>query len=395
LTAAFQTKKSLLPVYILDETQLLTLGGASRWWLHNKWRRILEELKAYENKRPDNSLSSLEVAITSDLVEIDLKKCFETIMKKQNNYPSGDFFMNRQVELKQGILARCEILQRNQSIRNYQKLSSFFNENLKQKFPFVLKATNTTPEAEPEDIKEFFKIYKEAGDAPKVILDQIYQLEPEGLGGYRFLESMEKVKFLFEPYLLSKNPADVPGFDFTINFRTNQSREMKGNLIIDWWVMSDEFTKISNYDKDRTGKWLFGNEFILGLRWPKVSQLQPYTDPAQVPIMTVEEGVTQFSYKGRWSLLWMLRNQQAPSSDYSPVTNPFPYVLKFNIPNGPTEKTIVYSTITLLRPSKTVKLGKPMRLPDFPEYAPMLPESVLNKRDDPILLNKSKEGSEP
>ena len=50
LTAAFQTKKSLLPVYILDETQLLTLGGASRWWLHHSLNSLNESLQAKGSK---------------------------------------------------------------------------------------------------------------------------------------------------------------------------------------------------------------------------------------------------------------------------------------------------------------------------------------------------------
>lgn len=363
--------------------------------LLNKWRRILEEVKAYENKRPDNSLTVLETAISTDLVGMDLKKCFKAIPLEQVKHASGDFFVNRQIELKRGILARCEVLQRNKAIRNYQKLSDFFNDNLKQKFPFILKAANNTPEAEPEDIKEFFRIYKDAGEAPKVILDQVYQLGSEASDAYSFLESMEKVRLFFEPYLVSKNPADLPAFDFTVNFRTNQAREVKGNLIIDWWAMPDDQSRITNHDKSRNGKWIFGDEFVLGLRWPKVSQTQPYMDPAQAPVMSVDEGVANFSYAGRWSLLWMLRKQRAPSADYSLVTDPFPYVLKFNIPNGPTDQTVVYNTITLLSPSKGAKPGKPMRLPDFPEQAPALSESILSKADESVLVNGSVEETEP
>ncbi len=363
--------------------------------LLNKWRRIIDEVKAYESKRPDNTINVLETAITTDLMSIDLKKCFKAIPLEQVKHASGDFFTNRQIALKRGILARCEVLQRQKAIDGYKKLSGYFNDNLKQKFPFILKAANNTPEAEPDDIKEFFKIYKDVGDAPKVILDQVYQLGTDAQDAYNFLQSMEKVKTFFDPYLSSKNPADLPAFDFTVNFRTNQAKEVKGNLIIDWEAMPDDQTKITNHDKSRNGKWIFGDDFTLSLRWPNVSQTQPYMDPAQVPVMTVENGIAKFAYPGRWSLLWMLRKQIAPTADYSPITDPFPYVLKFSIPNGPVEKTTVYTTVTLLTPPKGTKSGKPMRLPDFPEGAPELPESVTSKADESVLVNGTVEDIEP
>lgn len=363
--------------------------------LLNKWRRILDEVKAYESKRPDNTLTLLETAISTDLIAIDLKKCFKVIPLEQVKHASGDFFTNRQIALKRGILARCEVLQRQKAIRGYQKLSTYFNDTLKQKFPFILKAANNTPEAEPEDLKDFFKIYKELGDAPKAILDQVYQLGSDAQDAYSFLEAMEKVKIFFDPYLSSKNPADLPAFDFTVNFRTNQAREVKGNLIIDWVAMPDDQTTITNHDKSRNGKWIFGDAFTLSLRWPTVSQIQPYIDPSQVPVMSVDNGTAAFAYPGRWSLLWMLRKQLAPSADYSPITDPFPYVLKFNVPNGPVDKTTVYTTVTLLTPPKGTKSGKPMRLPDFPERAPELTEAVLSKADEAVLVKGVVEDVEP
>lgn len=365
--------------------------------LLNKWRRILEEVRSYENKRPDNSLTVLENTILAELLNLDLAKCFKAIPLDQVKQASGDFFLDSAISLKRGILGRCEVVQRNKAIDNYQRLSSFFNENLKQKFPFILKANNKTPEAEPEDIKEFFKIYKDVGDAPKVILNQVYQLGSDAVDAYNFLESMEGVKQFFAPYLNSKNPSDLPAFDFTVNFRSNQAREVNGNQIIDWWVMPNDQTRITNHDKSRNGKWIFGDEFSLSLRWPKSSQIQPYFDPAQAPVMIVDnkDGIAQFSYPGRWSLLWMLRKQQAPSMDYSLVTSPFPYVLKFSIPNGPVNRTVVYNTITLLSPARGSRAGKPMRMPDFPERAPELTDFVLSKADEPVLVMGAIEEIEP
>jgi type VI secretion system protein ImpL len=51
--------------------------------------------------------------------------------------------------------------------------------------------------------------------------------------------------------------------------------------------------------------------------------------------------------------------------------------------------------VTLLTPPKGTKSGKPMRLPDFPEGAPELPESVISKANESVLVNGTVEDIEP
>lgn len=362
--------------------------------LVNKWKRIIEQVTNYDKKSPDNSIAALEVSIAKELMNVDLKKCFTAIPLREVKKTSGDYFVNRRVELRREILGRCEVLRRQQSISNYQTLAGFFNDNLKQKFPFATRPGRNTVEAEPEDIREFFRMYKEFGDNPKDLLDQVYQMGGNAKPMYEFLTNMDKVKIFFDSFLNAKPQAESPVFDFKVDFRVNVERESNGNMIIDWKVLPNETTEVTNYDKVRLGKWTVGDQFNLTLKWPEVSQLQPYRDPAQ-PYLDVTDGVATFSYPGKWSLLWLIRGQLASGTDYNTVKDGTPYVLKFVIPNAPAIRTVVYNRITLLAPGVGDKPGRPMTMPAFPSQAPEIPQDVLQVANESVLVKGAVEDYNP
>lgn len=353
--------------------------------LINKWKGIIEQIDGYERKTPDNTLFQLEETIMKDLLSVDLKKCFIAIPLAEVRRGSVDFFASRRIELRKGLLARCEVLRRQESINNYTQLANLFNERLKDRFPFMAQPTADSPEVEPDDIRQFFSLYDSMGRTPKEIYDQVYQLGADAQDTFAFLSAMDKIRGFFSPYLLSALSGEVPAFDFEVEFHINQEREVGANMIGEWTLRPDPVTEITNHDNKKTGKWSFGNAVELGLSWPQVSPLQPYNDPKQPNLQVIKTQAT-FSYPGRWALLGMIHKQQALNTDYSPLTNPVPYVLKFEIPNGPEEKTIAFMRITLLEPSTGNQGNKPMRVPTFPALAPDIPEKVLAKATIPILV---------
>jgi len=77
--------------------------------------------------------------------------------------------------------------------------------------------------------------------------------------------------------------------------------------------------------------------------------------------------------------------QQAPRSDYNMINEPTPYILKYQIPNGPTEKTITFMRITVMAPPKGNAPARPMQIPVFPVAAPEVPETILAKALSPVL----------
>jgi type VI secretion system protein ImpL len=102
--------------------------------------------------------------------------------------------------------------------------------------------------------------------------------------------------------------------------------------------------------------------------------------------MAVDEQTVTYTYPGQWALLWLLRTQAATSSDFTSMKDTRPNTLRFEIPNGPEEKTIVYDRITLLKPAKGKKPGGPLTLPNFPVDAPGLDQAVLDMAEKPVIV---------
>lgn len=356
--------------------------------LLNRWKRIIEQLGLYDKKRPENTVSALEDFLVKDANTITLKNCFEIIPLATAQTTSGDFFLEVRQNFKRKLLARCEVLKRQESIENYGKLVDAYNKTMKGKFPFVgSSAPKDVAEVEPDDLKNFFSMYEEFGGSPQKILDQVYQLGPTSKDAMAFLTSMEAVKKFFKTYLKDNASGDDPYFDYSIDFRVNKEGEKHGNLIIEWTIQTDD-TKITNNDKKRQGRWVFGKPTIVTFRWPETSDIQPSPDKAQ-PFMSVNEQTVTYTFPGRWSLLWLIRSQLAEQSDFPSSTDNNPYTLKFVIPNGPTEKTIVFDRVVVREPPKGKTLGKAIVAPEFPLRAPALTQEVLEVATKPVLVEHS------
>ena len=345
--------------------------------LTDRWKRIMDQLLMVDQHKPDNSVSNLE----SDLLKmntLDLSKCFQELKLEDMRESSGDFFLAVKRMVHREMRARCEVLQRLKNVENYTRLAEFFNDRLKNKFPFVGSNLGASQgEAEPEDIRTFFSMYKEFGDKPEMILDQVAELGSSITPAVDFLKTMDEIKNFFAEFLDSKANNDTPSIDFSIDFRTNKSQEQMANYIVDWTFKSSDENSLSNHIKDLSGRWSFGNLVEVGFRWPANVGVAPALDEKQ-KYMNVNEQTASFTFSGRWSLLWLLRTYaQAKSTQ----TEPTPYTLKFVIPLGPDKKTVAYNQLTLRAPSKGKAPGRVMEVPIFPTQAPLLPQKVVDLRE--------------
>jgi type VI secretion system protein ImpL len=354
--------------------------------LVSRWTRILDQLSEFDKKKPDNTVTKLENFINNDVANLNMNNCFDKLHIKSVSKNSGDFFTDRRIQIQRALLSRCEIARRKESIANYEKLVSVFNESLKDKFPFVGEnPSQSQGEVDPEDLKTFFDLYHQFGGSPKHILDQIYQLGEPAKEAYQFIKDMDDVREFFRSYLNSKTPGDVPTFDFNIDFRVNKDKEINGNMIIEWTIEPNDTTKITNNDKKRNGRWSYGNPVIVTFRWPDSAETQPFLDDSQ-PFMKVDEQTVTYTYPGQWSLLWLMRVQAATSADFPDMKDTQPYTLRFEIPNGPEEKTIVYDRITLNKPAKGKKPGGPLTVPNFPVDAPGLDQNILDMAEKAVIV---------
>ncbi|RZI45690.1 type VI secretion protein IcmF/TssM N-terminal domain-containing protein [Candidatus Finniella inopinata] len=353
-----------------------------------KWRRIIDQMEAYGKKQPGNSVAALEDFIVKTMNGYDLKNIFTMVPVAEVQKPSGDYFIEIIRQLKKAALSRAEIMRRQQSIDHYQQLVIAFNSDLKNKFPFVGSSLNLTmAEADPEDIRAFFRKFEDFGGSAQEIINQIYQLGSMANPAVEFLKQMQIVRDFFETYLKGQGEGDLPTFDFIVDFRANRSREVGGDMIVDWTIKPDEDTLIHKNDKVRQGRWIYGNPIKISFRWPQGDSVpvKPAKDPAQ-PLLSIDERTATFTFSSRWALLWLLRLHMANNAEYTPLQDPNPHVLKFTIPTTPADKAVVYNVVTLTLPSANPKTpGKVVRMPVFPVLAPALPAEVLRYADKAVL----------
>ena len=360
----------------------------------NKWSRLLTQLEAYQKAKPNNSLFQLEDFILNKLTTITLKDVFDRVPLSEVQEKSGDYFLETMLRLKRALLSKAEVLKRESSIKNYVQLVELFNQSLKNKFPFV--ATNLSRnqgEAEPEDIKEFFLKYKEFGNSPQAILDQLHQVSGLVDEPMQFLKAMEKVKLFFDSYLTTSGQDDGPSFDFSIDFRINKARERGANHVVDWTFNLNDALTITNHDKLKNGRWTFGDPIAFTFRWAGSSDLTPTKDRGQ-PFMGVDDKTALFKYPGRWALLWLVRVQSAVSGDFNSMNDPTPYTLKFSVPLGAHQKAILFNRVTIMAPAKGKAPGKVLEIPAFPIRAPNLPDKVEELKEKPVLALGLMEKSE-
>lgn len=354
--------------------------------LLHRWQRLIQQLELYDKKQPDNSLSDLENFISKEMGTLELKNCFEKIPLSEVQTTSGDYFFDLKLKLRRGLLAQCEVLKRQKAISQYNQLVQLFRQSIGGKFPFVAsKAPQTEGEANPQDLKDFFALYKDAGDSPENILDQVHQLKGTSKEALRFLKQMEEIKKFLGDYL-KKDGTDGPSFDFAVDFRLNRAKEKGANMIIDWTFKPDEATTITSKDKTKTGKWKYGDPVTFTFRWPEGIPDEPFA-PRGSKVVSVSGRTASYTFSGRWSLLTLLRSQEAPKRDIDTSQPITPYLLKFVVATSPSEKATMYNLLTLNEPPKDDKTPpKPMLVPAFPIQAPDLGDDVLDVADRPVIV---------
>ena len=209
----------------------------------------------------------------------------------------------------------------------------------------------------------------------------------------QFMLSMEDIRDLFGSYL--KDPSvDKPTFNIKVDFRTSRDREAGGNLIVDWYVKTDEMTTIEKHDKKTEGSWSYGSPITVGFKWPDAENIpKPISDSAQANLK-VEGSTAEYVYDSQWALLWLIRDRMAPAGSFSKVSNPNPYILKFNIQLTDQTNTTVYNAIRIQGETPKKGLAKVITLPIFPVFAPELPVSVAEIKNKAVLTEGTVEGAD-
>lgn len=375
-----------------------------------KWDGIIKELNEYDRKTPGNGLVELENYIMYPLNEVTLATCYKYANTSNILSPAEDYFINILVYIQEKLREQCVALSGAVSVDYYEKLSQFFNANLAGKFPFTECADNNSPDANPEDIRTFFEMMDTQAIGIKATLKEAKDLGPQGQKALSFIEQMEQVRNFFGAYLAPASTLPTPSFSMDVTFRVNKEKEVYANGILDWELSSQD-TMITMRSPTHIGYWEAGTPLKVIFRWALNSPLQPMM-VEDLQNFDVQGENAIFSYDGIWSLLRLLRQNHATSSDFGALKDNNPITLRFDIPltnvnsNDPKTCTnmndlrratvfirLQVSPLTLVPAKKAppptkggaekptqekIQTGTPVDLPFFPYHAPRLDHSGVS-----------------
>jgi type VI secretion system protein ImpL len=372
---------------LLASDIMLTVNPLNRALL-TKWKRIVEQGDAFQNKQPGNSIGILESFITTTLKGYTLENVFEEIKLGDLLEEQGDYFLETMQYIKKGLLGRAEVLTRQKNMKNYQTLVQFFNKHLKGKFPFSPASVDTSQatEVDPEDFKEFLQKFLEFGGSPEKILDQIYQLGSVAQDAITFLRRIEDIVAIFKDYL-NENSLGLPTIVFSNEFHVNRDRSIGANFVAEWTIKSNYESAVGHMDKVKQTQWIYGCPTEVSFRWPDVKGMTelPLMDAKQEDLV-VNGTTATFVSKGKWSILRLIRRHKAPRGDYLPMSNPNCIILKFVVPVSAEKSAVLYNSISILGESTNPNMpGKPLMIPDFPTAAPGLPPEMEQYRNESVI----------
>lgn len=350
----------------------------------SKWQRLLSELRKYENKKPGNSLATLEGFILTDMDQITLENFSQRLRPPDLAEQSGDFFLQRRNRLRREVYERCREVAEDRMVAGYTAIERFFNQNLAGKFPFSGgDAGEAGAEADPEDLREFYRLYDRTVRVDREFLKQSKKFGASTDSALEFLYQMDRVRGFLQAFRGDDERAPV--VDLDVDFRVNQRNEAGGNQIIDW-ILEVGDRKIQAHDAERRGRWSFGDPIRLSLRWAKDAPDAPA--PVANRGVRVEERTVIYEYPNRWSLFSLLKNHASAPTDFGSLVDPKPYTLRFVIETRPAGKgdkkegppagtAKVFVRVTPVSPDQKERLV----LPAFPEKAPPLNQEKVSRNE--------------
>lgn len=342
-----------------------------------KWQGILTELEAYDNKKPGNSVATLETFVLQETEQVNAQNCLQSLTAPPPGESGSDFFALRLASLRREMYTRCQVITQEVAVREYARLAQMFNQRLAGKFPFVA-GEDTSVEADPQAIRDFYRVFDQAAKTARGLLPSSIPAAITREQALTFLDQAEAARAFFAPFLDGEAQSQDPVFDVAVDFRVNRSRERGGNQIIDWSVLLGE-QHVRARDAERQGRWRYGEPVRVALRWARDAIVTPVANGAEASV-EVKESTVIYAYTNRWALLHLLRNRASAVTDFDRFVDPKPHTLKFVIETRPKQvrdgppaatdgtETKVFIGVTVMAPGKKEALVLPL----LPVRAPEL-----------------------
>ena len=342
--------------------------------LVTSWQAIVDDVRDHDTKKPGNSIAVLEDYIGVRMAKVTANDC--TAAGLPTGFRARSFFGWTAQDLARRVRQRCLELAGRDATTRYAILEHYFSQRLAGRYPFAEGLPKSTDaEADPTDIRTFFRLFDENKAALTAPAAQ-GGLDPSQSAQRRFIDDMTKVRAFFASYLDAPKPELAPSLDLEATFRVLKQREIDGQQIIDWAVQVGDET-VTNRQATKKLRWTAGEPLRVTLRFAN--------DGTRVPVIVnqpratlVDDRRVVWEYGNRWALLTALadhpmRLEELPDyNDVLPVTMGFDLATK---PADPAEKDVtparVFMRLALLAPGT----NQPLELPRFPSRAPRMETS--------------------
>lgn len=357
------------------------------------WATLVKDVKSQEQNSPENPFDQLQKFLTQEANNWKADDALNFISVADLQKSSQTFSEELLKQFKKSIRSRSEILKRNQAVKAHQTLVNYFNQHLKDKFPFAEVTSKDNQFASLEQVREFYRLYDSLGGSAKNILDQVYQLGGKAEKVAKVYVALDQVKALFETFL--KAPQVEPMYTVQIDFRTQRALEKGGDMIIDWQFATAETSVINRKKGSGYLDWAYGEPVEFKFIWADSKQrsISPLADRSQFQL-AVQGKKASFKFGGPWALFYAIQKHR----DYAvPQMYGSSIPLKFEILTSNNQRAVLHNTITLLEYKAGSKAkGQPIAFPYFPTNLDVLDPIIIQLKDHPVITDgKVKESSMP
>lgn len=338
------------------------------------WDNTLSELQRYvQFKEPNGQVAHLENFFLKQLIELSFDNCGRTLAAYQAEALGNDFFSERRQILQKDADWRCDNRIEADVYAQYQGLATRFNRELAGSFPF---GPLSAADASPVLVKNFFAYYDEQRAA---LLEAMGNLgkrrDPQWQMVQRFIEQLDRASVFFRSSLTGADGPQPLRLD--IGFRAQPRLSPGSEQIVAWRLSSG--AKLASYPNGANSlDWMLGEMLLLELEWANQSRFRPVADPQQND-MRVDGSVAAFAGMGDWALLRFVTKHRSRMEESSLDGNRLG--IELNIPvssqkvgpaTGAMGAARAYMTLTLAGIDPKTQAFTPVRLPVFPQKAPLI-----------------------
>jgi type VI secretion system protein ImpL len=341
--------------------------------LLSRWEDIINEFSGDQAKQAGSSLTVLENLIRSELDGITLDTFAHRIPELEMESQPGDFFLGRRATMLTDINNRCMEIAELSVVEGYGAIRSLFNERLSGRYPFADHPGERS--ADLTALRAFYRIFDEHGPLAAEVF-RMQNAEPDAL---TFIKQMTDLRTFLGAFLSLDEQKRIsePTVDFEVAFRQNREREVGGNQIIEWSLQVGD-REITHADEQKTGRWRYGDQVNLSLRWAKDADYVPTKVSAPAEIGS-DRLTVDYNYESIWSLVDLIQRQSASPDDFDSFRDPEPHTLKLTvgtrrakqkIRKGETPKVEQTARVFVRISLFTPETKEPLVLPNFPRSAP-------------------------